>query len=85
MGISIKNEEVERLIRTLASKTGESVTDAVRHAVMDRLDLLDRVPAAVEAQRLEKLDKLIAEFRRLPVKDDRDHGEMLYDKDGLPK
>jgi len=85
MGISIKNEEVEKMIRQLAAETGVSVTDAVRHAVKDRLELLRAVPAELEARRKDRLDELIAAFRRVPVRDDRDHADMLYDADGLPR
>lgn len=33
----------------------------------------------------ERLHAIIAEFHALPVLDDRDHADMLYDDDGLPK
>ncbi|MEI6451781.1 MAG: type II toxin-antitoxin system VapB family antitoxin, partial [Actinomycetes bacterium] len=42
MGISIKNEETERLARVLARETGESLTAAIRRALEDRLARLER-------------------------------------------
>ena len=35
MGISIKNEETERLARVLARETGESLTAAITRALED--------------------------------------------------
>jgi len=37
MAILIKDREADQLIRTLAERTGESITDAVKQAVRDRL------------------------------------------------
>ena len=37
MAILIKNAEADELIRTLAQRTGESITDAVKEAVRERL------------------------------------------------
>ena len=85
MGISIKNDQVEAMIRALAERTGETVTEAVGAAVRDKLDLLDRLPEELEALRRAKLEGLLAKIRSLPVLDDRDHGDMLYDDGGLPK
>lgn len=85
MGISIKNDEVEALVRRLAGATGETVTDAIGRAVRERLELMEAAKASHAAIKRKRLTALIAEFRKLPVYDDRDHGDMLYDKDGLPK
>jgi antitoxin VapB len=38
MPLTIKNTEVERLARAVASETGESLTEAVRHSLEQRLD-----------------------------------------------
>jgi len=82
MGISIKNEETERLARELARETGESLTTAIRRALEERL-------ARVESRRsvAEKLT-LAAALRRidaLPVLDRRPAGDILgYDERGLP-
>ena len=83
MGISIKNEQAERLARELARETGESLTTAIRRALEERLERVEgrRSPA-------DKLALARAVLRRvdaLPVLDDRPAAEILgYDEHGLP-
>lgn len=51
-------------------------------------DALVRVtvkPEDVRPVDAERLDALLAEIHALPVLDDRDHAEMLYDESGLPR
>jgi antitoxin VapB len=38
MAISIKDPQTDRLARQLAAATGESLTEAIRRALQDRLD-----------------------------------------------
>lgn len=85
MGISIKNEDVEAMIRQLAQLSGESVTDTVRHAIEDRLALFEEARKIDKSERLKRVREILAEARRLPVYDDRPMEEMLYDSGGLPK
>lgn len=40
MAILIKDQEADRLIRQLAGRTGESITEAVKKAVSERLEKL---------------------------------------------
>jgi antitoxin VapB len=83
MAISIKDSETDRLARALAAATGESLTEAIRRAVQDRLER--------EAQRSDRLMR--AEVRRiqerlakLPVLDRRSAEKILgYDKHGVPR
>jgi Uncharacterized protein conserved in bacteria len=81
MSLNIKNSETYRLIRELADLTGESLTGAVTEAVRERLERIrsDFKPADI----LE----LAREIRELlpPGYLDVDHGDLLYDEDGLPK
>jgi len=83
MGISIKNEQTERLARELAHETGESLTTAIRRALEERLW---RVEGRRDAA--QKLALARASLRRvdaLPVLDARSPGEILgYDEQGLP-
>ena len=85
MGISIKNDEVERVIRQMADKTGLPITESIHIAVKAWLASHEDAKAADEAHRRKPLDDIVGRIRRWPVYDDRDHGEMLYDRDGLPK
>jgi antitoxin VapB len=85
MALNIKNAETYRLIRELADVTGESMTAAVTVAVRERLERLAH--AADEPNMAERIHEIAADIRsRLPDDFfDIEHGELLYDEDGLPK
>jgi antitoxin VapB len=82
MALSIKDPETERLARALAEATGESLTEAIRIALAERL--------ARESRRSQR--RLSVEIRRiqerlaaLPVLDPRRGEDIIgYDDDGLP-
>ncbi|CAN7422602.1 type II toxin-antitoxin system VapB family antitoxin [Pararhizobium sp. LjRoot238] len=82
MALSIKDPETERLAKTLAEKTGETITMATRRALEDRLRRLGNM-----ARRDALLEDLAASRRRfaaLPVLDHRSADEILgYDENGL--
>jgi antitoxin VapB len=83
MALSIKDPETERLAKTLAEKTGETITMATRRALEERLRRLANV-----GNRDVLLEELAASRRRwakLPVLDHRSADEILgYDDNGLP-
>ena len=82
MALSIKNPEVERLARELASTTDESITDAVLIALRDRLK---RETRRRDGQRLRRLMRLADEMAQLPTLDTRSAEEIIgYDEHGLP-
>jgi antitoxin VapB len=82
MALSIKDPETDRLARALAEATGESLTEAIRIALAERL--------ARESRRSQR--RLSTEIRRiqerlaaLPVLDPRCTEDIIgYDDDGLP-
>jgi antitoxin VapB len=76
MAILIKDREADQLIRRLAERTGESITDAVKEAVRERLK---RVPLTEDeiAARKRKLAKLVAKAKALPTLDDRTADEII--------
>jgi antitoxin VapB len=84
MGLSIKNEETERLVRELARREGVGVTTAVHRAVSDRLQAkakLTRDPEAIMAA----IRKIQADVSKMPILDHRAADEILgYDELGLP-
>jgi antitoxin VapB len=81
MAIFLKDPEVDRLARELAEIEGTSITDAISRALAERrARLLD----AREAKR-RRADAVLARLDALPVLDPRDHAEMLYGEDGLPR
>jgi antitoxin VapB len=84
MGLSIKNEETERLVRELARREGVGVTAAVHRAVTERLSATakrERDPDAIMAA----IRKIQADVAKLPILDGRSADEILgYDEYGLP-
>jgi len=76
MAILIKDQEADQLIRTLAERTGESITDAVKQAVRERLK---HVPLSEDeiAARKRKLAALVARAKAMPTLDDRTPDEII--------
>lgn len=84
MGLNIKNEEANRLAHELARATGESLTTAVTVAVRERLERLEQHSAGPLSDRLLKIGRDCAAHLREPFLT-VEHGELLYDEQGLPK
>jgi antitoxin VapB len=76
MAILIKDREADQLIRTLAERTGESITDAVKQAVRERLQTLPPSEDKI-AERKRKLAALIARCNAIPTVDDRTPDEIV--------
>lgn len=82
MAISIKDPETDRLARALAAATGESLTDAIRAALRDRLERESHRSRRGIGAEVRRVQERIA---RLPVLDERSpEGILGYDKHGLP-
>lgn len=80
MAFSIKNPEVDRLVREVCSRTGESLTTAIEIALRERLDRLD----AVRGQELDAAIAWLQErFRDAPSMEEFDAEH--YDEQGLPR
>ena len=91
MGLNIKKPSTEAAIRELAAYTGQSLTDAVEQAVIEKLQA---VKAAQEPDTLEKmLERLrphqdALKAQQIDPNDKRTARELideLYDEHGLPK
>ncbi|MCK3778216.1 type II toxin-antitoxin system VapB family antitoxin [Ensifer sesbaniae] len=83
MALSIKDHDTEQLARTLAERTGESITLATKRALEERLRRLgsDMRKAAL----LEDLEAIQRRWNDRPVLDGRTADEILgYDENGLP-
>jgi len=85
VSLNIKNAETTRLIRELADLTGESMTGAVTEAVLERLERLRQTED--EPGMAQRILTIGADMRtRLPDDFfDVEHGDLLYDEDGLPR
>lgn len=83
MVLSIKDPEADRLARQLAELTGESLTDAVKQALNDRIALETRRRG--ETLDRGRLDDIVRRLAALPTVDDRTPEELIgYDAVGLP-
>jgi antitoxin VapB len=83
VSLNIKNEEAHHLVQELAALTGESQTAAVTIAVRERLERIRHLREAGLADRLlaigaDTAGRLVEPYRTA------DHGDLLYDENGLP-
>lgn len=83
MAISIKDPETDRLARALAAVTGESLTEAIRRALHERLEReSQRTRKGIDAE-VRRIQERVA---RLPILDARPADQILgYDEHGLPR
>lgn len=81
MSLNIKNVETHKLAQELAALTGESMTVAVTEAVRERLT---RVKSKGMADRIMQIAERTARLWKEPYRS-IDHGDLLYDDNGLPK
>jgi len=83
VALNIKDSTADRLVRELATTTGESITTAVTVAVRERLERVrGAAPAALREQELTRIAARAASRAQL----DRRSAEQIlgYDKHGLP-
>jgi antitoxin VapB len=84
MAISLKDPETDRLARQVAKLTGETLTEAVRRSLAERLKR-EQLKQGHNPRLADKLERLVQSFSALPVLDDRTPDEILgYDENGLP-
>lgn len=65
MAINIKDAETERVIRELAALTGESITEAVRHAAESVIAARAAEREAAKARRRDANREILEEIRKL--------------------
>ena len=83
MAILIKDPATDRLVRQLAERTGETLTETVKTAVAEKLR---RMPLSDEevAERKRKLKELLAKFDAMPTVDNRTADEIIgYNEFGI--
>jgi antitoxin VapB len=83
MALNIKDTTADRLVRELATTTGESITTAVTVAVRERLE---RVRGTMSADaRARELTRIAVRAAARPRLDTRTPDEIVgYDEHGLP-
>ena len=85
MAISLKDVETDRLAREVAALTGETLTEAVRRALAERLERERR--RRRDARSLaERLDEIARHCASLPDLDARSADDIIgYDAFGVPR
>ena len=84
MALSLKDKETDSLARQVARLTGETLTEAIRTSLRERLrhEQLKRGEGPELAKALQEIARRCA---ALPVLDHRSEDEILgYDENGLP-
>ena len=84
MSLNIKNKDAHKLAQQLARLTGESMTEAVTEAVRERLGRVKNKQAPSLSDRLLEIGQDCANRLKEPFRC-TDHGDLLYDENGLPK
>ena len=83
MPLNIKDPEVYQLARQVSDLTGETLTDAVRGALRERLRR--EAHAQTDPQWIEKLREISDRCAARPVLDKRSDDELVgYDEFGVP-
>ncbi len=84
MALSLKDPETDSLARQVASLTGETLTEAVRTSLSERLKR-ERLKRGRPANLADELEAIVARSDGDPVLDNRSPEEILgYDENGLP-
>jgi antitoxin VapB len=81
MTILIRDDETDRIVRELATRTGETITDAVRKAASERLAKLPPKRGRVDWEALERVWAHVDTLPRSP--DDLTPDEIIgYNAEG---
>jgi len=84
MALSLKDQETDSLARQVAKLTGETLTEAVRTSLAERL-ARERLKRGKPANVMDEIDEIVRRFDALPTLDPRSADEILgYDENGLP-
>ena len=82
MAVNIKNEETCQRARELADPTGETMTEAVTVALQERLERQREIAERLKS--IREISKRVSS--RLGAGSSAvEHGDWLYDENGLPK
>ena len=83
MPLNIKDADTHALAKRLASLTGESLTQAVKRAVQERLEQVEKTRR--HSRLADELDHIALHCASLPRRDGRSAEQIIgYDERGLP-
>ena len=85
MALNIKDQRTHELVLRLAEATGETLTEAVRIAVSERLRRVQARRSGGIRDLAERLDEIARHCAALPVRRMRTEDDILgYNERGLP-
>jgi antitoxin VapB len=85
MSLNIKDQRTHELVRRLAEATGETLTEAVRIAVQERLRRVQARRSGNGRELATRLDEIAQHCGALPVRRMRTEDDILgYNDRGLP-
>ncbi len=85
MGLSVKNAEVERMLREVAGRRGVGMTEALRQVLAEELARSRASGEAKRQARYEAVMAITARVAAMPDISDMTDDEILgYDEDGIP-
>ncbi|CAL8972685.1 Antitoxin VapB28 [Rhodoplanes serenus] len=84
MGLNIDTDEASRLAEELVRLTGENITEAVTTALRERLERVRGGSGEGLSERLLAIAKETGPLWKEPYRS-LDHGDLLYDENGLFK
>lgn len=82
MSLNVKDPEAHRLAQAIADETGESLTKVVIESLRERHAKLEKRKAKASLEDLMAIAKRASRTVKRPYVE---HGELLYDEQGLPK
>ena len=82
MALGLEDKATDRLAREVASLTGETLTDAIRKALEERLER-ERLRRGQSARLADQLASLGRECAALPDFDSRSRDEIVEDQPGI--
>lgn len=82
MSLNVKDPEAHRLAQAIAQATGQSMTRVVTDALRERLTSIERRKGKASVEELLAIADRAARHVKRPY---ADHGELLYDENGLPR
>ncbi|TGK32678.1 transcription factor [Leptospira gomenensis] len=84
MALSIKDPETDSLARKLASLTGETLTEAITNSLRERLERMEHnLNVHYSLDEINEISRRFRERIRQPISS-LDHGDELYNEEGLP-
>jgi antitoxin VapB len=82
VSLNVKDPEAHRLAQAIARETGESLTKVVIESLRERYDKIEKRKGKASLTELMAIAKRASRAVKRPYVE---HGQLLYDKHGLPK